>query len=64
MSKRLFGIIGTLWLVLGPLAALWLIVHFAFGGVDPVAETLAALVILGPPVVCAILYSRYMRSAE
>ena len=62
MTKRIFGLLGTLWVVLGPIAALWLAVHFAFGGVDPLAEAIATVVLLGPPIAMLIIYTRNSRN--
>jgi len=61
VNKRLFGLLGTIWVVLGPIAALWLAVQVTFGGVDPLAEAIAAFVLLGPPIAMLMIYKRNSR---
>ena len=59
---RLFGLVGTASVVLVPIALLWLILHLALGGYNPVAEGFVLVTIFGLPVLCGLLYLRQLRS--
>ena len=66
MTKRMIGIIGALWLVFAPLTAFWLMWRFAFRTLNDyyLGNALIALVLLGPPILIAILYLKYVRGSR
>jgi hypothetical protein len=62
--ERLIAVIATFWILFAPLTAYWLMWQFAFRTemMMRIGEALMALVLLGPPALCAILYLRYVRT--
>lgn len=65
MSARLFGILGTFWIVVAPFIAFWAMWSFAFKSETQywMGTMIIAAVLIGPPLAMAIFYNRNRREA-
>ena len=63
MSTRLFGILATAWIVLGPISLLWLMGYYALGSYpQQLTEALALEALLGLPAASLLIYMRARRA--